>query len=179
MDEYEEYEEYEDEGRGSAVNKILIILIILLLLAVGVVGFFLIRNMTNKDTRVGLALSQEELDSAMDDAQAYAQSSSIALRYKNSAYSEDGQLFSCYLMNSQFNIYDMFVTIYTDDAMTDEVFTSGLISPGRGFDQIKLNRTLEKGTHTVNVLLTQVDIDEEGTQTIVGQASHTMDFIVD
>lgn len=179
MDEYKEYEEYEDEGRGSAVSKILIILIILLLLAVGVVGFFLIKNMNNKDTRVGLALTQEELDSAMEDAQAYARSGSIALRYKNSAYSEDGQLFTCYLMNSQFNAYEMYVTIYADEAMTDEIFTSGLISPGRGFDQIKLNRALEKGTHTVSVLLTQVDTDEEGTQTIVGQASHTMDFIVE
>lgn len=178
MDEYEEYEEYEEEGRGGVVNKILIILIILLLLAVGVVGFFLIKNMQNKDTRVGLALTQEELDSAMDDAEANSQEGSIALRFKSNAFSEDGQLFSCYIMNSQYNVFDMFLTIYADDALTDELFTSGLIAPGRGFDQIKLNHPLEEGDHTVYVLLTQVDTDEEGVQTIVGQTSHTMNFIV-
>ena len=178
MDEYEEYEEYEEEGRGGAVNKILIVLIILLLLAVGIVGFFLIKSMQNKETRVGLALTQEELDSAMDDAAANAKSGSIALRFKNTALSEDGQLFSCYIMNSQYNAYDMFLTIYADDVLSDELFTSGLIAPGRGFDQIKLNRALEKGTNTVYVVLTQVDTDEEGVQTIVGQTSHTMKFCV-
>lgn len=178
MDEYEEYEEYEEEGRG-AVNKILIIIIILLLLAVGVVGFFLIRNMQSKETRVGLALTQEELDSAMEDAVANAQSGNIALRFKNDAYSSDGQFFTCYIMNSQYNPYDMFLTIYADEALTDEVFSSGLVAPGRGFDQLKLNHPLEKGNNTVYVVLTQVDTDEEGVQTIVGQASHTMTFCVE
>lgn len=178
MDEYEEYEEYEEEDKSSTVNKILIILIILLLLAVSVVGFFLFKN-SRKDTHIGLALTQEELDSAMDDAQAIARSGNIALRFKNDAYSEDGKLFTCYIMNSQLNIYDMFLTIYADEALTDELFSSGLISPGRGFDQLKLNHSLNKGTNTVYVVLTQVDTDEDGVQTIVGQASHTMKFIVE
>ncbi len=176
MDEYEEYEEYEEEG-GGTVNKILIVVICLLLVAVGVVGFFLIKNI-HKDTSIGLALTQEQLDSALEDAQANAQSGSIALKFKNGAYSEDGKLFSCYIMNSEFNKFDMFLTIYADEELTDELFSSGLVAPGRGFDQIKLNRALDKGTHTVYVVLTQVDTDEEGVQTIVGQTSHTMKFSV-
>lgn len=182
MEAYEEYEEeeYEEEdGGGNTVNKILIALIILLLLAVGVVGFFLIKSRRPQDTRVGLALTQEELDAAMDDAEANSQEGSIALRFKNNALSEDGQLFSCYIMNSQYNVYDMFLTIYADDALTDELFSSGLVAPGRGFDQIKLDRALEKGDHTVYVVLTQVDTDEEGVQSVVGQTSHTMNFCVE
>ena len=175
MEEYEEYEEYEESG--GTVNRILIALIAILLVAVGGAGFLLIRNM-RKDTHVGLALTQEELDSAMDDAQANAKSGSIALRYKNSAYSEDGELFTCYIMNSQFNVYDMFLTIYGDEALTDELFSSGLVAPGRGFDQLKLNHSLPAGTNTVYVVITQVETDEEGTQSIVGQASHTMKFCV-
>ncbi len=179
MDEYEEYEEYEEEGSGSnTVNKILLIAICVLIIAVGVVGFFLIRSLRSKETHVGLALTQEELDSAMDDARENAQSGRIALKFKNSAYSEDGQSFTCYIMNSEFNAYDMFLTIYADERLTDELFSSGLVAPGRGFDQIKLNRALDKGTNTVYVVLTQVDTDEEGTQTIVGQTSHTMKFSV-
>lgn len=175
----DEYEEYEEESRSGIVSKILMMLIILLLLAVCVVGFFLIKNMKNKDTHVGLALTKEELDSAMDDAQKNAQSGNIALRFKNDAYSEDGQLFECYIMNSQLNVYDMSITIYGDEELTDELFSSGLIEPGRGFDQLKLNHSLEKGNHTVYVMLTQVDTDDEGVQTIVGQASHTMTFCVE
>lgn len=174
----DEYEEYEEEAHGT-VNRILIIIIVILLLAVGVVGFFLIRNMKSKETNVGLALTQEELDSAMEDAAANAQSGNIALRFKNDAYSNDGQSFSCYIMNSQYNAYDMFLTIYADEALTDELFSSGLVAPGRGFDQLKLNHPLEKGNNTVYVVLTQVDTNEEGVQIIVGQASHTMTFCVE
>lgn len=179
MEEYEEYEEYEEGSGSGTVNKILLIAICFLIIAVGVVGFFLIRNLRSKDTRIGLALTQEELDSAMDDARANAQSSSIALRYENGAYSTDGQLFSCYIMNSQLNVYDMFLVIYSDEKLTDELFSSGLVAPGRGFDQIKLNRALDKGNHTVYVVLSQVNTDEDGVQTIVGQTSHTMTFCVE
>ena len=81
-------------------------------------------------------------------------------------------------MNSQFNVYDMFLTIYGDEALTDELFSSGLVAPGRGFDQLKLNHSLPAGTNPVYVVITQVETDEEGTQSIVGQASHTMKFCV-
>lgn len=187
MQEYEEYEEYEDEededgGGGGTVNKILIALIILLLLAVGVVGFFLIRNMLGRktdDTSIGLALTEDELAAAMEAAEQNAKSHSIALRFQNDATSEDGQLFECYLMNSQLNMYDMFIIIYGDEELTDELFTSGLIAPGKGFDHIKLNRALEKGSHTVYVVLTQVETGEDGEQNIVGQTAHTMNFHVE
>ncbi len=174
----EEYEEYEEGGGGGAVNKILVAVICVMVAAVGVVGFFLVKNL-RKDTRVGLALTQEELDSAMEEAQENARSSSIALRFQDDAHSTDGQLFTCYIMNSQYNAYDMFLTIYADEGLTDEVFSSGLVAPGRGFDQIKLTHALEKGANTVYVVLTQVDTDEEGVQTIVGQTSHTMTFYVE
>lgn len=179
MDEYEEYEEYEEESRGGAVNKILLVVIGVLLIAVGTVGFFLIKNMRSKDTSIGLALTEEELASALDAAEENAKSGSIALRFQNTATSEDGQLFSCYIMNSQLNLYDMFLVIYADEEMTDELFSSGLVAPGKGFDQIKLNRVLEKGSHTVYVVLTQVETGEDDAQTIVGQTAHTMDFYVE
>lgn len=178
MEEYEEYEEYEEAGGSGVVNKILIAVIAVLVVAVGVVGFMLIRNMRSKETSIGLALTQEELDSAMEKAQSNAKSGSIALRYKNSAVSADGESFTCFIMNSQFNAYDMFLTIYGDEELTDELFSSGLVAPGRGFDQLKLNHSLPKGTNTVYVVLTQVDTDEDGVQSIVGQASHTMKFVV-
>ena len=55
MEGYEEYEEYEESG-GGVVNRILLVVIGVLVVAVGVVGFFLIKNMRSKDTSIGLAL---------------------------------------------------------------------------------------------------------------------------
>ena len=178
MDEYEEYEEYEEEG-GGGVNKILIGVIIVLVIAVGVIGFLLVRNILgNKETSMGLALSREDLEAAVADAQTNAREGNVALKYENDAYSEDGESFSCYIMNSEFNAYDMFLQIYADAERTDELFTSGLVAPGLGFDRIKLNRKLPEGTNTVYVVLSQVDTDEDGVQSIVGETVHTMDFTV-
>ena len=177
MDEYEEYEEYEEESGG--VNKILIGVIVVLVIAVGVVGFLLVRNILgSKETSMGLALSREDLEAAMADAQANAEAGNIALKYENDAYSEDGESFSCNIMNSEYNAYDMFLKIYADVERTDELFTSGLVAPGLGFDRIKLNHKLPEGTNTVYVVLSLVKTDEDGVQSIVGETVYTMDFSV-
>ena len=50
--------------------------------------------------------------------------------------------------------------------------------PGSGFESITLDRALEAGDHTVNVVVTQVDTDENGAQVIKNQVAHTMEFHV-
>ena len=42
-----------------------------------------------------------------------------------------------------------------------------------------LDRALEPGDHSVNVVVTQVDTDEDGVQVIKNQVAHTMDFHVE
>ena len=107
-----------------------------------------------------------------------AKDGNIALLYKDNAYSTNGVDFDCYIVNSASNKYDMFLTIYADDALTDQIFLSGLVPPGSGFEQISLDRALETGDHTVGVVLTQVDTDETGAQVIKHQVAHTMEFHV-
>lgn len=124
----------------------------------------------------GVFLDEESLQAAMDKA--IADSSSVTLRYKNNAYSDDGKTFSCLLANSAYNYYDAFFTICTDNAMTDQVFLSKLVPPGGGFDSITLDRALEPGNHTVFVAITMVETAEDGTQSVKGQAVYTMDFHV-
>ena len=102
----------------------------------------------------------------------------MSLWYQNSAYSEDGVNFTCRIGNSASNLYDMFLTIYADAYMTDQVYMSQLLRPGMGFEKIKLEHALRRGTTTVYVVVTLVDTAEDGTQTIKAQASHTMDFTV-
>lgn len=136
------------------------------------------------DGRIGYAteatvmLDQDSLQAAMDKAAENAKNGNISLLYKNNAYSEDGQEFSCYLVNSAQNAYDMFVTIFADAALEDQLFLSGLLRPGEGFESITLDRALDLGDHTVYVALTQVEENEDGEQVIHNQVVHTMDFHV-
>jgi hypothetical protein len=103
----------------------------------------------------------------------------VALSYKDNAYSTDGVNFECYIMNSEYNKYDMFLTIYADAEMTDELFLSQLVPPGSGFENITLEHSLDVGDHMVYVAFTQVDRDEEtGEESVANQVFYTMDFHV-
>lgn len=124
-------------------------------------------------------LDQTSLQAAMDEAMQNAKDGNIGLYYQNDATSKDGIEFDCFIGNSSSNIYDMFLTIYTDAELTDQIFLSGLVPPGSGFEHITLEHELEPGVHEVYVALTLVDTDEDtGDQTIKGQVVHTMDFHV-
>lgn len=99
---------------------------------------------------------------------------SVALEFKNDAYSNDGKTFVCYLGNSSLNERDMFIAIYADSALTEELYVSGLVPPGSGFEEITLDQELEEGDHRVYIVFTQMDDPE----TIHGQTVYTMDFHV-
>lgn len=102
----------------------------------------------------------------------------IALLYNYQARSDDGQNFSCLLANSPANGYDLYFDIYTDIALTDRVFLSGLLAPGTAFEQITLDRALPEGTNSLYVVFTQADDNEEGQQVLLNQTVVTVDFIV-
>ncbi len=129
-------------------------------------------------TEATVMLDQDSLQAAMDKAMENAKDGNISLLYKNNAYSEDGVNFNCYIVNSAQNSYDMFIAIFADAALEDQLFLSGLVRPGEGFESIELDRTLELGDHIVYVALTQVKDNEDGEQVIHNQVVHTMDFHV-
>lgn len=173
-------------------NKVVIISAMAVVLTVAVATGIIVAILSNKDeprpaptggigysTDAQVILSQEELQAALNQAMENARLGNIALLYKNNAYSGDGINFECYIVNSAANRYDMFLTIFADIEMTDQLFLSQLIRPGSGFNRIKLEHELEKGDHTVYVALTQVDRDPEtGEEFILRQVFHTMEFHV-
>lgn len=173
------------------LDKRLIVVIIGLILVIAVLCYFLLSRpdpttINDGDTpRIGYAteatvmLDQDSLQAAMDEAMANAKDHNVALLYKNNAYSKNGTDFECYIVNSAANSYDMFLTIFADENMTDQIFLSGLVPPGSGFENITLDRALEPGSHEVVVAVTQVDTDENGEQVIKNQVMHTMDFHVE
>ncbi len=173
------------ENKKSLDKRLIVVIVGLIAVIVVMALFLLFRQAPDGDTsRVGYAteatvmLDQNSLQAAMDEAMENAKDGNVALLYRNDAYSENGTDFTCYIVNSNSNKYDMFLTIYADEALTDQVFLSGLVPPGSGFEQITLDRALDPGDHTAYVVLTQVDTDEDGAQVIKNQVAHTMDFHV-
>lgn len=125
-----------------------------------------------------VVLDEDALQAAIDEAQKNAEEGMIALNYQNDAFSTDGKNFTCYIVNDAANLFDMFLTICADPAMSDQLLLTGLVPPGSGFQKITLDRGLEKGDHTVYVAVTTVDTEEDGTQVVKGQVVHTMVFHV-
>lgn len=176
--------------KQKPLDKRLIAVIAGLVLIVVVLLFFLLFRQEkttindNDIPRIGYAtdatvmLDQESLQAAMDEAIKNAADKNIALWYRNNAYSDDGVNFDCFVGNSARNMYDAFLTIYADAEMTDQIFLSGLVPPGSGFEKISLDRALDSGVNTVYVAVTMVDTEEDGTQVIKSQVVHTMDFNV-
>ena len=119
----------------------------------------------------------DALQKAVDEMAEKAKDT-IGLEYKNDAFSADGIDYECYIANAERNQYDMFIDIYSDAELTDEIFLSGLIPPGRALDHIHLNHALEPGANTVYVAFTQVE-EAEDDLAIHAQVIVTMVFNVE
>lgn len=173
---------------ASLNNKLIIAIAALIVVIIAaVVVLVLVMNGRDKDEgglKIGYSadaavfLDQQSLQQAMDDAIRNAAQHNVALRYQNDAYSTDGINFSCRIGNSGANLYDMFLTIFADAELTDQVYMSELLRPGTGFENITLDHELKPGVTTVYVAATLVDTEDDGTQVIKSQVVHTMDFHV-
>ena len=114
---------------------------------------------------------QAAVDKMMEDA-----SKEMVASYQNQAISEDGKTFTCYIANSEYNEYDMFIALYTEMSEDAEpIFLSGLMRPGEAYREITLDEALDEGTHRVNLAMTQVEDDHS---TIHGQSVVTIDMVV-
>lgn len=176
----------EIKAKRGISNKLVIgIAAIAVAASAGIAVYAVSSNNVNDDSnRVGYAteakvmLDKNSLQDAVDEAVQNAKDKNVALDYKNNAFSENGKDFECYIVNSASNAYDMFITIYSDAELKDQLYLSGLIPPGSGFENITLDHELSVGDHRVIVVVTQVKDDEDGNQIICNQISHTMDFHV-
>lgn len=176
------------ETKSKSNQKLLILLLAVLILMVGaVLVVVLLRGKDSPDNnsqQIGYSadakvmLDQDSLQAAFDAAVENAARGSIALQYQNDAYSTDGTTFTCRIINSKNNLYDMYLAIYADAELTDRLFLSELVPPGSGFEEITLDHALEPGDHMVYVALSQVETDENGNQLQGNQVMHTMDFHV-
>jgi len=177
------------EKKPASSNKVVVgIAVAVAVAAIGVAAYTVSKSGEDKeDDSLGIGYSseavvmtdQDALNAAVAEDFKKAQEGQVGLNYVNDAYSTDGINFECYIANSTANALDMFLTIFADSEMTDQIFLSKLVPPGSGFESIKLERALEPGDHTVYVAITQVVTDENGAQTVKNQVFHTMEFHVE
>ena len=172
--------------KKNAPNKTLIAVVVLIAVVIIAAVAILGRQEPEDDglhikyaSDAKVLLDQDSVQAAMDEAMKNAEDGNIGLYYKNDAYSTDGVHFTCFVGNSSANAFDMFLTIYSDAELTDQLYLSELLPPGSGYEEIDLEKALSPGDHTVYVALTQVGTDEDtGEQTALRQVVHTMDFHV-
>jgi len=175
------------ETKSNKTTKVAIAVAAAVVAAAIGIGVFALTRRDDQDSNSGsigyaseatIMLDEDSIQAAVDEAQENAKNGMVALQYQNDAFSSDGTTFSCYIANSPSNLYDMFLAIYADAELTDQIFLSQLVPPGSGFENITLDHALDAGSHTVFVALTQVDTNEDGQQVIKHQTMHTMDFHV-
>jgi hypothetical protein len=113
-----------------------------------------------------VALDEKSLENQIDQLQKVAEGY-ITLEYQNDAFSEDGKVFSCYLANATENTEDMFIGIFTDATMAEQIYLSGLLKPGSVIQNFTSEIPFEeKGTYSAVAIFTTVDDDHE---TLTGQ----------
>lgn len=182
------------ENKSNSNQRLIIILVavVLIVAIVAVAAVVILRGNSNEPDptvnigdgntpRIGyaegvVALDEDSLQAAVDEMMK-TQDGYFTTEYRNDAFSEDGQNFDCYIGNSNLNKYDMYIQIFADDTLSDQVFLSELIPPGMAFDHITLEHPLDPGTTTCYTVFTQIG-EQDGEQVIKGQVTITIDFTV-
>jgi hypothetical protein len=151
-----------------------IVLVLLIIALVGAVLFLLLRDRTGSsgdsteatteaskqlDYEGGVVTSGDGFQAKVDEMYSKAAEGYASLEYKSDITSKDGENFTCYIANSVQNRYDMFVAIYTDDDLTDEVYLSGLIPIGSAMSSFKSEQKLSPGVYSGTIVMTQVESD--------------------
>ena len=181
-------EQKTQSGQRRNTTIIILLLVIVILLLGGILVFSLNRGSDeemsigdNATPKIGYAEGvtvvndPDALQKAVDEMFAKAAEGNIMLEYSNDAASTDGTTFECYIANAVENSYDMYIQMFADAELTDQLLLTGLLRPGTAFDSITLEHPLDPGTHRVYVAFTQV---EEDLATIHGQVMVTMDLTV-
>ncbi len=123
----------------------------------------------------------ETLQDVVDEMYRKSQEKGITLEFKNMMVSDDGVNFACFLGNSKDNDYDMFLTIYEDQALTKVLYVSQLLRPGSRFEKVAFQEQMKPGKYTAYIVYSQVQ-DEKNEevmiQTIHAEVATTIDIVV-
>jgi len=192
------------EGKKDSKSKIIIIVlvVIIVLMVAGSITAFILLNNNNNENQVAdnnnivttepdskpensnplklnydaaaVALDENGLEKQIDEMRKNSEGN-VSLEYKNEAQSTNGMDFECYLANSELNSEDMFIAVFTDANMTDQIYLSGLLKPGTSIQSFKSEIPFDKGSHSAVCMFTTVGDDHE---TMTSQLAVELKLIV-
>ena len=185
-------ENVKEKQSSSKLVIILLAVLIVLLIAGIIIGVVLFSKQNNDDdsspdgddepvVTIGyegngvVALSEDELRAQWERMMHEAEEGMLDLEYKNQAVSDDGVNFSCKFGNAASNKYDMYIGIYLDDALTEQVVLTGLVPPGSEISSFESDIPLDPGSYSAILVYTQVDDDHA---TIVSQTMIVVELVV-
>lgn len=154
-------------------RPLLLVLVIVIVVVIAAAAMVVIRSRPNETEDLadngapplgyaeGATVVRDEnaLQKAVDEMAEKMAKGSMMLEYEGDAYSTDGENFTGYLANAAENNYDMYFDMYMDGALTDEIFLSGLVPPGKALENFKTTRKLDKGDYEVYTAFTTVEDD--------------------
>lgn len=166
----------EAKKSSKAIMILLIILILLLIGGIVTVTVILLNKddtsdaEANSEPKVGITLpydngavllDEDSLQKQVEAMYERAKEGSMVLQFKSTAVSKDGEHFECEIGNAIENNYDMYINIYKDDTLEDQILLTGLIPPGSGIYEFESETPIFPGTYEAILVLTQVEDDHE------------------
>lgn len=177
--------EEKKDSKSKILIIFLIIVIVLLAAGVGLAAVFIFNN--NPDSPVdtlstqavvaeqksndnplvldydssAVALDEDTLAKRFAEMQEKAKNGYVNLEFQNTAFSSDGINFTCHFANSASNTEDMFVNIYKDVTLTEQIYLSGLMAPGTVIEKFVSEIKLEPGEYSAAILFTTVADDHQ------------------
>ena len=168
----------EEKKKSSNKTVIILLLIVILLLLIGG-GVFLFLNMNKpaeNDNNTGGKQIPLEINAGVvnpdkvkewnEQAIKEMQDNEIPMIFSPTATSTDGVNFECEIGNPPGAKYYMYLDLYSDTSLEEEVYLSGLLEPGKGVTSFSTSKTFPKGETDAVLVLTTVRDDQK---TLVAQ----------
>lgn len=167
-----------EETKSSNKKIIIILIIIIVLLLAGGAVFFIMNNNrsgTESDTTSGKqipleinagVLTGDKLKEWNESVLRDMEDTQIPMVFSPTAISKDGKNFSCEIGNPPGAKYYMYLDMYSDTTLSEEIYLSGLLDAGQGITTFQTNKTFPKGETDIVLVFTTV---REDRQTIVAQ----------
>lgn len=168
-----------EEKKSSNKIIILLIIIIVLLIAGGVTFFIMSANRSDNggestptggkeiplEVNAGV-LSPDTMKEWNESVLAEMEDNQVPIIYAPNATSADGENFLCEIGNPEGAKYYIYLDMYSDTTLSEEVYLSGLLAPGQGITSFKTNRAFPKGETDIVLVISTV---QDNKTTIVAQ----------
>lgn len=177
------------EEKKSSKKLIIILIIVIVLLVAGGTAFALVMNAKNKpaesettskkqiplEVNAGV-MNPDQLAEWNESVLAEMEDYEIPVAFSPTATSEDGENFTCEIGNPPGAKYLMYLDMYSDATLEEEVYLSGLLEAGQGITSFKTSKKFSSGETDIVLVFTTVQDDRA---TIVAQTMVALTLVVE